>query len=112
MSSKSAYKLEVGSDPNDAAKTVLSWTVRVNTGGWSMRTDHVEVDSSGGSPLARVYVVLEGPRGDEPVGQAFHTHEGSQTLDANVARAELWIRRTTRGSAAKTTFELATQSDQ
>lgn len=81
----------------------LAWTVRVNTGGWSLATDRVELPPTG---TARVFATLTRPASGEMVGQAFATLAGRhEASNGPIERAEFLVRRVVRGQPAIGEYE-------
>jgi hypothetical protein len=90
------YALAVSKSDPKACK--VTWSAKVNTGGWKMTTEQVLVEESMRKVTARVYVILEEPGPDEMVTQAEETLTG--THDAGTTKvdaAELSVKRTRRG---------------
>ena len=96
---KPEYTLEISSTDSTPKTYTVTWTARVNTGGWTMKTDQVLVEDSMGATAARIYAILEQPGPDTIVTQAVETltakHEaGERKID----KAELSIKRMVRGA--------------
>ena len=86
-------------EPNaSGAGSVVKWTAFVNSGGWTMATDKVLVEDSMGATVARVYIILEEPGPDEMVTQALETLRGEHATEQVVTKAELSVKRNTRGA--------------
>ena len=89
-----AYTLMVEVMESQPEQYSVSWSAEVNTGGWIMRTDRVEISDN----TAMVYIELEQPAPDEIVTQALETLRGRYEAGMQViANAELYVRRIVRG---------------
>lgn len=83
---------------NEAGHAIVTWTAKVNTGGWKLITDSVLVETPISKLQARVYSTLEAPGPDEMVTQGFTTVTAEYDAgDKNVEETELSIRQTVRG---------------
>mgnify|MGYP001341657476 CR=1 FL=1 len=90
------YKLEILVMESMPEQYALHWTAEVNTGGWSMTTDGVEVADG----VATIRITLTAPSTDTMVTQAFETLEGRhQAGTTRIERAELHVRRVVEGAA-------------
>lgn len=76
--------------------TGVEWSVRVNTGGWTMKTDHVLVEEINQKSTAQIFLILEQPGDDEMVTQAFETLSARHDAP-NLQAAELLVKRVIRG---------------
>ena len=91
------YTLEIKPSAADPNKSTVTWSAYVNTGGWTLTTDKVLVEDSMGATVARVYAILQSPGPDDMVAQAFQTLTGTHDADRKVDKAELSIKRTSKG---------------
>jgi hypothetical protein len=91
------YTLAVSDSEADPKTYKVTWSAKVNTGGWKMTTEQVLVEESMRKVTARVYVILEEPGPDEMVTQAQETLIGTHDAGATkVDAAELSVKRTRR----------------
>lgn len=92
------YTLELVPDASNPPHMIVKWSAKVNTGGWSLKTESVLVEESMQKRIARVYAILESPGPEEIVTQSIETLSGSHDAGAvQVDGAELSIKRVTRG---------------
>ncbi|MBX3365416.1 MAG: hypothetical protein KF866_11730 [Phycisphaeraceae bacterium] len=105
VSAPSAYKPEYTVDievmESMPEQYAVVWTALVNSGGWTMTVEQVNVEESFGEVIADIYVILEEPASDEIVTQAFDTLEGRHRVgEQKIDRAQLFVKRVVRNAPA------------
>jgi hypothetical protein len=93
------YSVAIEESNTDPKQYTVTWSARVNTGGWTMTTDKVLIEEHMGAMAARIYVTLEQPSPSDTVTQAFETITGKHDSGTTrIQRVEFSVRRTTRGA--------------
>ncbi len=86
---------------NVNGKSIVSWTAKVPTGGWTMTTDSAPlVEERNTLWWVRVYVTLQAPDPKEMVAQGFQTLTGKFEADRKINRVEFSVRRTVKGDTS------------
>jgi hypothetical protein len=92
------YAIAIEESTSDPKQYTVTWSAKVPTGGWTMKTDNVLVEEYMGKMAARIYVTLEQPNPSDTVTQAVETVTGKHEAGTvKIERVEFSVRRHVRG---------------
>ncbi len=92
------YAVAIEESKTDPKQYAVTWSARVNTGGWAMKTDSVLVEEYNGMMACRIWVTLEQPNPSATVTQGFETVAGKHDAGTTkIERVEFSVRRNVQG---------------
>ncbi len=91
------YDVQLKTGEGDDNPSVVTWTAKVPTGGWTMKTEAVLVEETFGKLAARIYIIIEQPNPEEVVTQAEETLKGEVKDKRKIERLEFSTKVYARG---------------
>lgn len=99
---KPEYTLAIEESTATPKTYTVTWSAKVNTGGWTMKTDRVLIEELNGANAARVWVILEQPGPSDMTTQAIETLTGKHDAGTTkIERAEFSVKRVVRGASTE-----------
>lgn len=95
---KPEYALAIEQSTTTPKTYAVTYSAKVNTGGWTLKTDKVLVEEYNGMMAARIYATLEQPNPSTTVTQAMETlTEKYDAGTVEIGRVEFSVRRHVNG---------------
>lgn len=92
------YVIAIEESKTDPKQYTVTWKAKVNSEGWTMKTDSVLVEELNGAMAARIYVTLEEPNPSETVKEEMTQVSGQHDAKTTkIERVEFSVRRNVRG---------------
>lgn len=92
------YAIAIEESKTDPKQYTVTWKAKVNSQGWTMKTDSVLVEEYNGAMAARIYVTLEEPNPSETVKEEMTEVTGQHDAKTTkIERVEFSVRRNVRG---------------
>lgn len=93
---KPEYTLEVVPSPSDPNRSIVKWTAKVDSAGWSFKTESVLEEENNGAMWARAYVIISEPQPGDTIEKAPQTITGTYETKQKIDKAELSMKHVVR----------------
>jgi hypothetical protein len=95
---KPEYAIAIEESKPDPKQYTVTWKAKVNSEGWTMKTDSVLVEEHNGAMACRIWVTLEEPNPSETVKETMTEVTGKHDAGTTkIERVEFSVRQNIRG---------------